>query len=122
MRKYLIGLIALFALVVAIPVNAQVTYYEGNSLMKLCTSQLTTYEGKVDLSICFGFLMGVASTDTSLSDINAINAFGCITDKTNVEQLHQAFLNYMNAHPEHWQLTASTLVLSAYANTSPCTE
>lgn len=56
MRKYLIGLAALFALVVVTPVNA--TFYDGNELMHLC-KDANSGGTPMKYNACVGFFAGV---------------------------------------------------------------
>ena len=122
MKNYLIGLIALFALVVVAPVDAQITYFDGDEMMKLCTAPNNTNQGILDLSSCDAFLAGAASTDLLLSVLEGHPTIACISDGTNLRQLRRSFINFMNQKPELWNLSAANVALYAFAVTWPCKE
>ena len=128
MRKHLIGLTALFALVVATPVNAQsdsgYSFYTGNAMMSLCknTNRSGSTPDIASYSECVAFLAGVIDTYGMLMNLEAIPKAVCTPKQATREQLRQVFLKYMNANPEIWHQAATSHAIVAFATAWPCKE
>ncbi len=127
MRKYLVGLTALFALVVVTPVSAEgYFFYTGNDMMDRC-KDTGTGEGVVNAAkykACVVYLAGAMDAHETLVDWGRIpNRVICPSSGgILLEQLRQVFLNYMNAKPAKWHLSASGLALNAFREAWPCKE
>ncbi len=125
MRKYLIGLIALFALVAVTPASAAVGgFFTGNDTMVDC-KDTGSGEGGVNVSKyneCVVYLAGISDAAEVFSSLEGTRLKICAPNGTSVEQLRQVFLNFMNARPEKWNLSAAFLALTAFANAWPCKE
>ena len=123
MRKYLIGLTVLFALVVVTPAKAE--YYDGNRMMEYCKD---TQAGESAQSIakynkCVPFLGAVLDTYDILRRWDVIDVrVICRPLGVSQEQLRQVFLNHMNVNPRAWHDTAAGLALDAFEEAWPCKE
>ena len=83
-----------------------------------------TCSGEDDLSkgYCLGFIAGVAATmRTSTLTLGQQRSFAfCAPKSTTHEQAVQAFKNWHEQHPEHWQRSAEVGVMAALQETWPC--
>ncbi len=125
MKNHLIGLAALFALVAVTPASAAVgSFYTGNEMMTLC-KDTNIGEGGANVSKyneCVVYLAGISDAAEVFSSLEGTRLKICAPNGTSVEQLRQVFLNFMNARPEKWNLSAAFLALTAFANAWPCKE
>ena len=130
MRKYLIGITALFALVVVTPVHVQAYVYDGNEMMDFCKGSKFG-ESKANastLAACIGYLAG--SVDGYFTEFGWDKSLGndpnnrlCAPDGAQIEQLRQVFLYYMTASPQNGPLShAASLPLNAFHEAWPCKE
>ncbi len=128
MRKYLIGLSALLALMVVISVNAQSQsgygFYTGSAVMRLCknTDRTESTPDITNYKECVAYLAGVSDTYGMLMSLDAIPRAICSPSKVTQEQLRQAFLKYMSANPEKWHHAATSHAVVAFAIAWPCKE
>jgi len=105
MRKCLVRLTALFALVVGMSVNAGY-FYTGNDLMRLCknTGQSESGQSVRKYSECTGYLASVVDFDEALPRLRILPSRLCVPEGVTNEQLRQVYLAYMGKHPNesHW--------------------
>ena len=121
MRKYLISLALLTALVVATPVNA--VFYSGNVMMDNCnnTGYGESVQNESSYYACISFLAGINDTQAILVSWHlASKPIFCIPGGARPEQLRQVFLAYMKQKPEEWDLPASGQAIRAFAGAWPC--
>ena len=106
MRKFLIGLTTLFALVVAMPVNAQtISFLNGNEIMKICKDSDSgeRRQNESNYNACVTYLMGVTDAHHTLVDRGSMpNSYFCLSIGVSGEQLRQVFLKYMDAMDWHF--------------------
>jgi hypothetical protein len=80
--------------------------------------------GMAEEQFCIGALEGVASVASSFGQAKEKSfrtSYGfCAPDGTTRAQLKQAFLNWANARPEHWQLPGGSGIWLALKSTWPC--
>ena len=126
MRKCLVRLSALLALVAVTPVSAQSQsgygFYTGSAMMRLCKNTDRT-ESSPDFASykeCVAYLAGVYDTYGMLMNLEAIPKAVCSPSEITQEQLRQAFLKYMNSNPEKWHHAATGHALVAFAKAWPC--
>ncbi len=123
MRKCMIGLTTLFALVVATPVNA--TFYSGNELMHLCrnTKPGECGQNMAHYNACVGFLTGLNDAQETLVFWKRMSELGFyIPVGISQEQLRQVFLKFMDQHPTTSEMQAGSLALNAFERGWPCKE
>lgn len=106
------------------PLEGMEGLMDGLSLLVACKS-----EDVAQHSSCLGYLVGVAEATVDSRDSfpgvasNVYISFGdvCMPEGVMQNQLKSAFVDWTSEHPELLQSPAANLVLSAYANTWPCT-
>ena len=122
MKKLMLS--AVLVLVAPLCGHAQQGLMDGLSLLVACKSDNTLQH-----SSCMGYLVGVAEATVDSRDSfpgvasNVYISFGdvCMPESVIQKDLESAFVGWTTEHPELLQSPAANLVLSAYANTWPCT-
>lgn len=99
-------------------------FYAGNTLLEICkgtapgeASPVSIYHGS-----CMGYLAGVADAEATWVKWGAKAQTFCVPNGTNVEQLRQVFLRWMDQHPEHWHLASGDLMITAFREAWPCAD
>ena len=123
MRRYLTGLIALFALAAVTLVNAG-NFYTGNDLMGLCknTGQSESGQSVRKYSKCTGYLAGVVDFDEALPRLRILPSRLCVPEGVTNEQLRQVYLTYMEKHPNEWHWQATDHAYDSFYLAWPCKE
>ena len=89
-------------------------FYDGNALYTDC---------KTDLSVCTGYVSGVADTMLLIQDSGFAAKKQCLIafePGTNNEQLKDVAVNFLRDHPEQRQRPASALVWNALITAFKC--
>jgi len=89
------------------------TRVDAGTLVRLCAQ---------DTAPCLGYIVGVADSYASaLAASNRLQVF-CIPPTATNEQIRQAALRYLTAHPEQAGANAALVVLSALRAAYPCAQ
>ena len=127
MKKHLIALAALIALLVVAPASSEGVgvFFKGTIMMTLCKleSDAASKGEAWKFGECAYYLAGIADTQTILAADDLVRErLVCFPVGVNQPQLRQVFLNYMNAHPENWHFPAASLALNSFIQAWPCKE
>ena len=114
MTKTIRNLIAALLLIGASH-GAMASFQSGSSSLTWCES-----ENSQEKSHCFGYLAAVADTADTLAGWEGFEPSICVPLGVTGGQLIKVWVKYANEHPEELHLSASSLVLSAYAEAFPC--
>jgi hypothetical protein len=104
MRKWILAV-----LFVAGQAKADVSFISGNDLMKMNDNNLGLY------------VVAVSDTVNFYSSTLKGNAGGyCMPFDVAVGQLSAVVKNFLNANPQKWHQSATSLVVRAYQTSFPC--
>lgn len=83
----------------------------AETLREICDSKAVGYDG-----FCTGYLLGFVEGYGAAPSIKFCDN-GSLRSATQAEQI---FLNYMNAHPQHWRIPRSPILGAALQEAFPC--
>jgi hypothetical protein len=114
---------AVLVLLAPLYAHAEEGLMDGLSLLVACKSENSTQH-----TSCLGYLVGIAEATVDSRDSfpgvasNIYISFGdvCMPESVVQTDLESAFVGWTTEHPELLQSPAANLVLSAYANSWPC--
>jgi Rap1a immunity proteins len=87
-------------------------FFTGKELQAFCDSP--NWDEK-NPSVCFGYIIGVASALDGMSVI-------CFSTEVRARQVEDVVKNYLKAHPEKRHDAASALVIAALKEKFPCNQ
>ena len=90
----------------------QPTYQTGNSLLAKCENE--------NWGLCLGYLQAVSDAYRTAAAWYKFEPDLCVPVGVLSGQLQKVWIKYANEHPEDLHLTASSLVMKAYMEASPC--
>lgn len=85
---------------------------DRSDLVKWCTHSSAVAAGR-----CIGYLLA-AEDALSTAEVEGVRA--CVPRDATLQQLHQAVIEWLDAHPDAMGETALGLVARAYAGRFPC--
>ena len=111
---------AIFAVLVFCPVSAGASFYSGNELLGLCTTERasTTYFEKT--YECVAYISGTVDTFNSSPDLDKRKF--CIPGNVTISQLKETTVEFLRANPENRDSSASAFVFSATVKAWPCVQ
>jgi hypothetical protein len=103
--------------------QAASTYFKvGSDLRASCegTAAGEPNASTAEYLLCLGYLQGVVDTDATLAEWGEMPRQACMVQGVTSSQLRQAFLQWLDKHPDHLKYSAASLALTAFAETWPC--
>ena len=94
----------------------------GNDLLEWCAD---TDEGESKDNIglfyaCVSYVAAVSDAERTYTHWGQKLPLFCILPDVSLQQMRKVLLRYLNAHPERWHESASSLAINSFVETWPC--